>query len=94
MLNGFKYSKIFFWLRCFGCLLIYTLGFAFRWRQIAMFAPIVPIIGFICALFLAPESPVFLLTKKRYASKKVSTTLFILKGKNWRRIPPESYNMF
>ena len=20
--------------------------------------------------------------------------LFILKGKNWRRIPPESYNMF
>ena len=55
-------------LRCFGCLLIYTLGFAFRWRQIAMFAPLVPLLAFISAVFLAPESPVFLLAKKRYFS--------------------------
>ena len=52
-------------LRCFGCLLIYALGFALRWRQIALFAPLVPLSGFICAVFLAPESPVFLLAKKR-----------------------------
>ena len=52
-------------LRCFGCLVIYALGFALRWRQIALFAPIVPITAFCTAVFLAPESPVFLLSKKR-----------------------------
>ena len=31
-----------------------------------MFAPIVPLSAFICALWLAPESPVFLLAKKRF----------------------------
>ena len=52
-------------LRCFGCLLIYALGFALRWKQIAIFAPLVPICAFICAIFLAPESPVYLLRKQR-----------------------------
>ena len=52
-------------LRCFGCLLVYALGFALRWRKIAMFAPLVPICAFICAIFLAPESPVYLLAKRR-----------------------------
>ena len=52
-------------LRCLGCLLIYALGFALRWRQIALFAPMVPILAFISAVFVAPESPVYLLSKKR-----------------------------
>ena len=52
-------------LRCFGCLLIYALGFTLRWKQIAIFAPLVPICAFICAIFLAPESPVYLLRKQR-----------------------------
>ena len=52
-------------LRCFGCLLIYALGFGLRWHQIAIFAPIVPILAFISAITLAPESPVYLLAKRR-----------------------------
>jgi len=69
-------------LRCFGCLLIYTLGFAFRWRQIAMFAPIVPLSAFICALWMAPESPVFLLAKKRTVD--AHEALHKLYGSNYR----------
>ena len=52
-------------LRCLGCVLIYALGFAQRWRQIALLAPIVPMAAFICAVLMAPESPVYLLAKKR-----------------------------
>ena len=52
-------------LRCLGCLLIYALGFGLRWHTIAVFAPIIPILAFISAVFLAPESPVYLLSKRR-----------------------------
>jgi MFS family permease len=52
-------------LRCFGCLLIYCLGFVLRWHVIAIFAPVIPIAAFASAVFLAPESPVYLLAKHR-----------------------------
>ena len=55
-----------------------TLGFAFRWRQIAMFAPIVPLSAFICALWMAPESPVFLLAKKRFVHVDLFQSISLL----------------
>jgi len=47
-----------------------------------MFAPLVPLSGFVCALFLAPESPVFLLTKKR--TVEAHEALHKLYGSNYR----------
>ena len=64
-------------LRCLGCLLIYALGFALRWRQIALFAPMVPILAFISAVFVAPESPVYLLSKKRYDTQCGNFMIFL-----------------
>ena len=50
--------------RCLGCLVTYTLGFFLRWQQIAYVAPVVPLLAFLTGLFI-PESPVFLVRKKR-----------------------------
>jgi len=51
-------------LRCTGTLLVYSLGLKFRWWEIASFAPLVPILAFITALFV-PESPVYLVGRGR-----------------------------
>lgn len=56
--------------------MIYLLGFAFRWKSIAMFAPAVPLLAFISGFF-APESPVFLMAKhKTYEARKALTKLY------------------
>merc|ERR1719334_1184547 len=49
-------------LRCTGTLLVYSLGLVFRWRDIAMVAPLVPLLAFLAALCV-PESPVYLVTR-------------------------------
>lgn len=69
-------------LRCAGCLLIYSLGFAFRWHSIAVFAPLVPLLAFATAVFCAPESPVFLLTKHR--TSEAHLALIRLYGPGYR----------
>ena len=46
-----------------GCLVIYSLGYAFRWHRIAIFAPVVPILALFIGLCI-PESPVYLLRKR------------------------------
>lgn len=47
-------------LRSAGCLLVYSLGYAFRWHQIAMVAPAIPLTALIVLVFV-PESPIYLL---------------------------------
>lgn len=69
-------------LRCLGCLLIYALGFAFRWKSIALFAPLIPVCAFVSAVFLAPESPVFLLAKRR--NVEAHEALYKLYGPDYR----------
>lgn len=56
---------------------MFSFGFAFRWWQIATFAPIVPILALVSALF-SPESPVFLVAKGK--EKKALQSLSILYG--------------
>jgi hypothetical protein len=59
------YRKCWFlFCRCVGCLLIYSLGYAFRWKTIAIFAPAVPLLALISGL-AAPESPVYLLSRRK-----------------------------
>jgi hypothetical protein len=65
-------------LRCSGCLATYTFGCFFRWRQIATFAPVVPILAFLTGLCV-PESPVFLIKKKELI--RAERTLRRLYGK-------------
>ena len=58
-------------LRCTGSVLVYALGFSFRWWEIASFASLVPITAFISCMFV-PESPVFLVKKGRLAEAELS----------------------
>jgi len=58
-------------LRCSGTLLVYSLGLVFRWWQIAMFAPLVPILAFFTAMFV-PESPVYLVSRGRTVAAQSS----------------------
>ena len=51
--------------RCFGCLMVYTLGYFIRWQQIARYAILVPIAACIVALFTASESPVYLVSQNK-----------------------------
>ena len=50
-------------LRCSGCLLVYALGFVLRWHQVALYAPIVPILALLVGLCV-PESPVYLMKRE------------------------------
>ncbi len=50
--------------RCLGCLVSYTMGMFFRWKIIAAVAPVVPVLALIFSFFI-PESPTFLLSRKR-----------------------------
>ena len=65
-----------------GCLVIYSLGYAFRWHQIAVFAPAVPILALLLG-FWVPESPVYLLRKREM--EKANAAL--------RRLYGPSYNI-
>jgi len=49
-------------IRCVGSVLVYSLGFSFRWWEIASLASLVPITAFLSCMFV-PESPVFLVKK-------------------------------
>ena len=51
--------------RCFGCLMVYTLGYFIRWQRIARFAILVPIAACIVAIFTASESPVYLVSQNK-----------------------------
>ena len=53
--------------RCFGCLMVYTLGYFIRWQRIARFAILVPITACIVAIFTASESPVYLVSQNKVA---------------------------
>ena len=62
--------------RCVGCLLIYSLGFAFRWKAIAIFAPAVPILALLAGM-AAPESPVYLLSRRQtHEARKALVRLY------------------
>ena len=51
-------------------MIVYSLGYFFRWDDIAFFAVGVPVIALLIALVLSTESPVFLV-----AQNKVKCTL-------------------
>ena len=54
--------------RCIGCLIVYSLGYFFRWDDIAFFAVGVPVIALLIALVLSTESPVFLVAQNKVKS--------------------------
>ena len=54
-----------FFVRCFGCLMVYTLGYFMRWNRIAIFALGVPVIACLVALATASESPVYLVAQNK-----------------------------
>ena len=58
-------SENFYISRCFGCLMVYTLGYFIRWQRIARFAILVPITACIVAIFTASESPVYLVSQNK-----------------------------
>ena len=58
-------SENFYISRCFGCLMVYTLGYFIRWQRIARFAILVPIAAGIVAIFTASESPVYLVSQNK-----------------------------
>ena len=58
-------------IRCVGSALIYSLGLYFRWWEIASLASLVPIIAFVSCMF-APESPVFLIKRKKFEDAELS----------------------
>jgi len=58
-------------IRCIGSVLMYSLGLAFRWWEIASLASLVPIIAFTTCMFV-PESPVFLVKKGRQEEAELS----------------------
>ena len=43
--------------RCFGCLLIYCLGYVMRWQTVATFGWVVPVAACVTCLTCASESP-------------------------------------
>jgi len=69
-------------LRCFGCLLIYCLGYVMRWKTIAMFGPVIPVSAFVACLTVAHESPVFLIGREKI--EKAKKTLRKLYGPEYR----------
>jgi len=58
-------------LRCFGCVLVYILGLFHRWKRIANFAIVIPVLALI-SCFFSPESPFYLVSKHRYKQAEAS----------------------
>jgi len=69
-------------LRCFGCLLIYCLGYVMRWQTVATFGWVVPVAACVTCLTCASESPVFLIASDKL--DKARKTLYRLYGPHYK----------
>ena len=74
---------------CAGILLVYAFGASFNWDIVAFCAIILPIAAFI-ALCLVPESPAWLIRRKKI--DKAKKALLWLRGGNTEQV--EIYNSF
>lgn len=72
---------------CAGILLVYAFGASFNWDIVAFYAIILPIAAFI-ALCLVPESPAWLIRRKKI--DKAKKALLWLRGGNIEQV--EIYN--
>lgn len=68
---------------CLGILLIYALGASFDWDIAALCGIILPILGFI-ALCLVPESPAWLVRRKKI--EKAKKALLWLRGGDMEQV--------
>jgi len=72
---------------CTGILLVYAFGASFNWDIVAFYAIVLPIAAFI-ALCLVPESPAWLIRRKKI--DKAKKALLWLRGGNTEQV--EIYN--
>lgn len=68
---------------CLGILIIYALGACFTWNIVAFCGSILPVIALI-ALILIPESPVWLVRRKKF--DKARKALLWLRGGNMQQV--------